>query len=169
MDRSVSIVEREALVAGGMQYSGRNERGEIPDMWDNGFLPRMGELDGVRRGEAAYGIARAIPGASCEDGFEYLAAVEVEPGCELPDGMVSWGVQGGTFAVVPADDVADLSPACGYFYREWLPQSEYEHAGDFMMEVYPPSFADDNVIYVHFPIRPRSENTATDEGDPDAD
>lgn len=163
MDRSVSIVEREALVAAGMQYSGRSEHGEIPDMWDNHFLPRVSELSAGRCGAAAYGIARAIPGAALEDGFEYLAAVEVEPGCELPEGMVSWGVQGGTFAVVAADDVPDLSPACDYFYREWLPQSEYEHAGDFMMEVYPPSYKHDHIIYIHFPVRPRNDEPTTEE------
>jgi AraC family transcriptional regulator len=137
-----------------MRYEGSNEQGEIPAMWEE-FLPRTGELDsvGAQGDPGAYGVSRELPGFGHER-FEYLAAVPVKSTEDLPEGMVGWEIPAHTYAVFPANGVPDLMRVIGYVYSEWLPNSkEWEGAGNMMLELYPPSFAADHVIYLHFPVK----------------
>ncbi len=146
------IVDKATFRVAGVSYQGNNEHGEIPALWDNQFLPRMRELDPIRTG-GTYGIARAIAGVDASQGFEYLAGDEVQQDASLPPYMVAWQIPANTYAVLPAQGVAGIGPVDAYFNQEWLPQStEWEAAGGFMMEFYPPSFGQDMVLYLYYPV-----------------
>lgn len=149
------VVELPTLMLAGTRYEGDNQHGEIPAMWDHEFLPRMIELEEVRKGADAYGVARALPGP-WTGVFEYLAAVEVDSFAELPEGMVGWEIPAGTYAMVPADNVPDLGAAEEYVGREWLPaHPEYAQGQGPLIERYPPTYASDGIIYVYLSIARR--------------
>jgi AraC family transcriptional regulator len=153
--REVQIAARGAFLVAGLRYAGKNEHGEVPSMWDNDFLPRIGELAAHRIGPTAYGVCRTAadlpPGA-----FEYLAAVEVGSLDGLPPGMVGWKIPAQTYAVLLANNVPDLPATFDYFYSQWaLGSAEYAAADGPELEVYPDTFPQDGIIYVYCPVRPK--------------
>ena len=151
------IVKKKAFRVAGLRYEGRNEHGEVPALWDQ-FIPRVGELVPDPAHWVGYGVARAIPGVDVAEKWEYLAAVEVAPGASIPADMVAWEIPALTYAVLPAHNVPDIGPVSDYFCQQWLPHSaEWEDPGEgFMMEVYPETFSQDLVIYLHFPVQRKS-------------
>ncbi len=153
--RAVEIVRRDGLKVAGLRYEGKSEHGEIPAMWDV-FLPRAKELTGETPGRAVfYGIARSLPGIPDDEKWEYLAGAEVAALDNLPPGMVGWEIPPLTYAVLPAHDVPEIDPVISFYYREWLPASDYEEDAPLMMELYPETFGQDRVMYLHFPVRPK--------------
>jgi predicted transcriptional regulator YdeE len=125
-------------------------------LWDQ-FMPRLGELGIDPTHWTAYGVAREIPGVEVSEKWEYLAATEASPEAPLPEGMVAWEIPALTYATLPAHDLPGIGPASNYFYQEWLPNStEWEMGDPFMMEVYPETFSQDLAIYLHFPVRRKS-------------
>jgi predicted transcriptional regulator YdeE len=153
MSEEPQFITKDAFLVAGMRYEGENKQGEIPALWDKGFLPRMGELSAITTDpHGAYGVSRALPGI--EPGpFECLAGMAVKSIEKLPEGMVGWSIPARTYAVFEANDVPDLGRVIGNFYGEWLPKSEYVSAGSFTFEYYPEAFPVDHVILVHFPVR----------------
>ena len=149
------IVSRNAFRVAGLRYEGKNQNREIPTMWDV-FLPRMSELQTTALQDfKCYGVARALSNTPPDQGFEYLACMEVPSLDSLPQGMVGWEIPALTYAVLPANDVAGIGPTCDYFYGQWLPQST-EYAEDdhgFMFEEYPPEYPTNPTIYLHFPVQ----------------
>ncbi len=146
------IEQKDAFLVAGTAYEGKNAEGEIPRMWDEQFIPRIGELAGIQSG-GFYGVARASQGG--EPGvFAYLAGVEVRSLDALPPGMVGWQVPAQRYAVMPAYGVQDLGPAIHAYYHNWLPQSkEWQAADGPMLEDYPESFPLDDIILLYFPVR----------------
>ncbi len=151
------VVTLKAFVVAGLRYEGGNEQGEIPALWEQ-FIPRLDELAPIAADNAPaglYGVARALPGVT-PGPFEYLACMPVTGAEHLPEGMVAWQVPAHTYAVVRANGVAGIRPAMDRFYREWLPNSEqWQGAGNLMMELYPPSFPHDEIIYLYLPVAPK--------------
>jgi predicted transcriptional regulator YdeE len=148
------IVNRNAFNVAGLRYAGKNQHGEIPALWEV-FLPRMSELQNASQPDyECYGICRTLPAGSQEEGFEYLACVEVPSFDALPQGITGWEVPASTFAVLPCNDVAGIAPTCDYFYAQWLPNSQaYAPADGPMFEEYPPEYPTDPTIYLYFPVQ----------------
>ena len=97
----------------------------------------------------ARGLPNAAPGV-----FEYLAGVTVKSLVNLPAGMVGWEIPAQTYAVLPAHDVPDIMPVINYYYQEWLPRSkEFTSAQGAFLELYPETYPQDLIIYLHFPVR----------------
>ncbi len=148
----MQIVAREAFRVAGMRYTGKNEYGEVPKMWEE-FIPRSSELSDNLDPGVFFGVARSIPGVPEYEGFEYLAGVQIAVTTQLPEGMVAWDIPAFTYAVLPAKDVAGIGPMADFFYKEWLPKSpEWEKGEGIMIEYYSPSFSQDLVIYLNFPV-----------------
>ncbi len=152
------IVDRNAFNVAGLRYAGSNQHGEIPTLWDT-FIPRISELQPIAQPDHKwYGVCRTLPAGSHEEGFEYLACVEVPSLAALPHGMVGWEVPALTHAVLPVNGVAGIAPACDYFYGQWLPKSiSYAPFDGPMLEEYPPDFPNDPTIYLYFPVQAREE------------
>ena len=151
------MIEKKAFLVAGLRYEGRSEQGQVPALWDQ-FIPRVGELVPDPTHWVGYGLARAIPGVDVADRWEYLAGVEVASGASIPADMVAWEIPALTYAVLPAHDVPSIEPVSDDFCQQWLPHSaEWEDAGEgFMMEVYPETFSQDLMIYLHFPVKHKS-------------
>ena len=92
----IKIVERGEFTVVGMKYRGRNENNEIPQMWE-AFGPRVCEIKNMVTDHLAYGISANMDKDSGE--FDYIAGFEVSSVEDVPEGMVSFQVPGGKYAV----------------------------------------------------------------------
>jgi predicted transcriptional regulator YdeE len=145
--RAARIVNRPAFRVAGLCYRGENRHDECKSMWDNDFLPRIGELAGIRVTGEMYGVVR--PNLDDPNGvFEYLVGVEVPASAGLPAGMVSWDIPADTYVVVGAEDFSEFAPVHDYIRNEWLPQSaEWERGRNLTIEWYPPNFANPSMAF----------------------
>jgi AraC family transcriptional regulator len=126
-----TIVRKEAFTAVGLLYHGRNEQGEIPELWRR-FGPKMDQIENTVNDCVAYGL--------CDNGdestgeFDYLAAVEVGGG-DVPEGMVRWDVPAATYAVF-STTLTMVKDTFDRVYHTWLPQSRYRRGPGPDLEVY---------------------------------
>jgi AraC family transcriptional regulator len=148
------IVSKDAFRVAGLRYVGKGAPGEIPALWDNEFLPRLGKVADIRISPEEYGISRDTLDFEKTGFFEYLAAVEVRSFDNLPPGMVGWEIPALTYAVLPAHDVPGIGPMLDYFYQQWLPHSQdYVSADGPLFELYGEAFHKDTTIYLYFPVQ----------------
>ena len=160
------IVEKQPFRVVGMQRPfihvlspDTNAGQEIGGLWAD-FGKCMKSLPG-RVGEISYGV---ILGEDEErrvhpDELQYIAAVEVEADAAPPEGMICWTVPGGTFAsVLHRGPIEKIGETCHAIYREWLPQSSWEHSGLVDVEVYDDRFCDGDrsVMEYRVSVKPRS-------------
>ena len=149
----IKIETKPAFTAAGMNYFGKNENSEIPQMWDQ-FMPRHGEISGKVEPSVCYGIC----GEMEEDGrFRYLAGYQVAPGNEQPQDMQSWDMPEQTYAVFPST-LQTLHETYQYAFQTWLPQSEYEHAPGPDFEFYDEDFDPKagTGLYVYIPVKKKA-------------
>ena len=129
------IVTKPAFKAVGLSYVGKNEAGEIPQMWDE-FNARWKEVKAV--GNDCFGLCFSNPTGAAPGEFEYVAACEVADDQDVPKGMVYREVPEYKYAVFTHHGKLDkLGETYGYIYNTWLPQSGLEvHPDKYDMEVY---------------------------------
>ena len=142
----------KALKLAGLRYAGKNQNGEVSMMWDV-FLPRVGEIvpDFATKSAVLYGACRDEVAA--DGSFQYLAAAEVDSFDHLPQGFEGWDVPAQFYAVLPVHGLSEIHHVVHSFYHTWLPiTQEYELDGMFMLEVYPPGFADER-LDLYFPVK----------------
>jgi predicted transcriptional regulator YdeE len=146
------IVTKAAFTVVGMLYQGKNEKGEIPLLWRE-FNPRMREIQRLVPDCAAYGVCGELDE---EDGtFKYVAGLEVDSADDIPEGMVSWDVPGGQYAVFPCT-IETIGQAYEYAFKTWLPQSGYEHVHGPDFEYYGEEFdprVDGSQLYIYIPVK----------------
>lgn len=147
---AMQIAERPAMTVVGMLYHGRAGGPEIPQMWER-FGPRMETIEQATNSMVCYGICRDLDMQSGE--FDYLAAVEVEPGAPVPEGMVRWEVEGGLFASFPTT-LAAIGDTYGRS-EQLLAGAGYRRTCNPDYELYDEHFdpaQPDSVLYVCIPI-----------------
>jgi len=154
------IEKMGAMRLAGVYYAGKNENGEIGALWDQQFIPRIGEMRPAGgAGMVAYGACRMPedPAALEPGAFEYLAAVRVDSLEGLPEGMTGWEVPAQTYAVLPAHGIPEIPRAFEYLYGTWAKQSpEWEAADGICFEYYPETFPEDDRVDVCIPVKPRT-------------
>lgn len=146
------IVKKEAFSVIGMHCRGRNQEGEIPEMWRE-FGPRVPEIQNIVSDSVAYGISDNMDPDTGE--FDYVAGFEVSDVPEVPEGMVHWAVPGGRYAVFRTT-LPNLGETFKYVYYEWLPRSAYEHRPGPDLELYDEAFDaedPDSEFEVYVPIK----------------
>ena len=150
------IVTKPAFHVVGMQYVGKNENNEIPEMWGE-FVPRIDEPERIKP-QVSYGLCdSSIEGL--EDGvFEYVAGVEVSgPDVVVPEGMVLRSVPERKYAVFTHYGTLDtLGETYQNIYNTWLPQSGLEVGNEFDMEVYDEDFipdSPDSKLYIYVAVK----------------
>ena len=150
------FVERGAFLVAGIYVRETGQPGEIAQVWDQRFLPRLGELGiDFTKGAVLYGVIRPVKDGKPGE-FEYLAAAEVSSLDSLPVGMTGWEVPARTYAVFVANDVGDLDPTFEYYHNVWLPRSDFLGVDEGpWLEVYPEDFGQTKLIHVYCPVRPR--------------
>lgn len=150
------IVTRPAFKTVGLSYVGKNQNGEIPQMWSV-FNQRMGEIKASSE-EEYFGLCFSEPKGAKEGEFEYVSAALVADAKDIPDGMVYREVPELKYAVFTHHGKLDkLGETYGYIYNTWLPQSGYKlHPSKFDMEVYDEDFAqgkDESKFYIYVAIQ----------------
>jgi AraC family transcriptional regulator len=149
------IVTKPAFKAVGISYVGKNEAGEIPQMWGT-FNSRWDEIPAVS--QSCYGLCFSDIEGAAEGDFEYLAASEVKDDQHIPEGMVYREVPEHKYAVFTHHGKLDkLGETYDYIYRTWLPQSGYEvHPSKYDMEVYDERFiadSDDSAFDIYVALK----------------
>ena len=107
---------------------------------------RIGEIEAADPG-VFYGVVSFPPKEerSHSDELDYVAGIEVAPGYEPPEGMVALTVPAGLRAVFEHRGVMwDFEKTLRAIYREWYPQSGYEHTGVADIERYDEQWAHDS-------------------------
>jgi predicted transcriptional regulator YdeE/DNA-binding transcriptional MerR regulator len=149
------FVTKPAFMLVGMKYVGKNQLNEISEMWGR-FEPFISQL-ASQPIKATYGWC-GMPEEAVEEGaFEYVAAVEANRADNLPDWAVTRMIPANTYAVFPHRGLPEgLKDTYHQAYQVWLPQSGYEAAGPYDMEVYTEvfkGFSSDSVIYIYIPVK----------------
>jgi AraC family transcriptional regulator len=146
------IVTKPAFTVVGMKYRGKNEKSEIPQLWEQ-FGPRICEIKHLADPHVAYGVMHNYDEESGE--FDYVAGFEVSSVAEVPEGMVSWEVPEQTYAVFTCT-LPTLMETFERAYKTWLPHSGYQRADSPEFELYDENFdsQDENSeMAIYIPIR----------------
>jgi AraC family transcriptional regulator len=108
-----AIIEFGPFRTIGLNYIGKNQQGEIKQLWNNttGIWSRMNEIQAPEN-FAAFGICRCLPG-STDGTFEYIAALTAEPSAPVPEGMVDVNIPSCTYAVFPVKGLNEIQSAWG--------------------------------------------------------
>ena len=159
--REPQLVELPERMMVGLQYIGKNQNGEIGQMWGV-FNSRAAEVP-YRVGaehDQAIGFCEIIENPKEEGEFSYIAGYFVSQVDQLPEGMVARKVPGGLYAVFAHETgLANLGKSYEYIWRTWLPASTYEALMTHDYEVYDDRFdprSESGVFELHVPVRPRS-------------
>jgi predicted transcriptional regulator YdeE/DNA-binding transcriptional MerR regulator len=145
------IVSQPAFTVVGMKYRGKNENNEIPQLWQ-AFGPRMGEVQHKVAPEVAYGVCSTFDEQSGE--FDYVAGFEVDSTAGIPEGMVSFEVPGGKYAIFTCT-LPTIGEAYKYAFETWLPQSGHRRADRPDFELYDEKFEPsvlDSEMFIYIPI-----------------
>jgi len=146
----------------GTRYVGRNEHNEIPAMWGNDFLPRMGEIKMLDDAEFSVGVCRCLSG-STDGAFEYIAAAPASKDAVVPEGMVEVVIPFGQYVAIPIQSLREIHQAWCHSgdwfgdHPEWTGYCNKErcecaqHPG---FEYYPPEFDGQGPLYIYLPIQP---------------
>jgi predicted transcriptional regulator YdeE/DNA-binding transcriptional MerR regulator len=151
------FITKPGFTVMGLRYFGKNEKGEIANLWDN-FNQQVGELGGLphETGEAAIGLCVTPEDAPPDGGFEYVAGFPVSQVEDIPAGFVVRQVPEYTYAVFAhRGDLAGLGKTYEYIYEVWLPQSGFQLAAKIDFEYYDQDFKDfapDSVFYIYVPV-----------------
>ena len=144
------IVSKPAFTVVGMQVRGKNENGEIPQMW-GAFMPRAVEIRHKANPDVCYGVCGNMD-ASGE--FDYLAGFEVSSAADIPEGMASWALPESKYAVFTCT-LPTIGQAFEYAHKTWLPQSGYQPAPSPEFELYDDCFNpqdESSELYIYIPI-----------------
>ena len=147
------IVKKSAFMVVGLPYFGKNEAGEIPQLW-GAFNPRIAEIQNIDNNGECYGICSSMDESGA---FEYVACFPVTKVDALPKDMVARLVPAQEYAVfVHVGALDTLQETYKYISEEWLPKSGYAYPSNGVdFEVYNDEFKfgeADSKMYLYFPI-----------------
>ena len=115
------ILTKPAFTVIGMKYRGKNEHGEIPQLWGE-FMAKAGEIKDKPEPEICYGVCDNYDDADGE--FDYVAAFEVGGEVEVPNGMIKWDMPAQTYAVFTCT-LPTIREAYQYAYKSWTAGIRY--------------------------------------------
>ena len=149
------IITKPAFNAVGISYIGKNQDGEIPQMWDV-FNKRFEQIHHIN--DICYGLCFSKVIGAADGEFEYIAAAEVKDDDNIPEEMVYREVPEYKYAVFTHHGKLDtLGETYDFIYNTWLPQSGLKvHPDKFDMELYDERFildSDDSVFEIYIAIQ----------------
>lgn len=153
------IVERGQELCIGLADSFKpNSFREINRLW-NTFLGRTAEIKNVN-GSHSLGVCTIKhPSVKIKEGnsFVYMAALPVNSTKAIPEGMVSFTIPAGRYAVFThKGKLTDLQHTVDYIWGTWIPRGEYECLDGADFELYDERFDGDNLtgeIDIYVPIK----------------
>ncbi len=151
------IVNRPAFKVIGLLYVGKNEHGEISQMWGR-FNENCKTIKNINEKEAFGLCFSTVEGPSRPGEFEYVAGFEVADNAVIPQGMVYREVPAYKYAVFTHHGKLDtLGETYQYIYNTALAQAGLQfHPDKFDMEVYDEDFKfgqDDSKFYIYVAIQ----------------
>lgn len=164
----MSVIEPQIVEYGpyrvvGMQYLGKNENGEITEMWGgkDGFISRMNEIQPLTGECITYGLCRCRPGVT-DGSFDYVAAAPVAEDAPIPEGMVEASIGAHTYAVVTVQGLDQIGQAWNDSHQWLASNSEWESccsegncecAKYPFFELYPSDFCTKGELFIYLPVR----------------
>ena len=150
------IVSRPAFKAVGLSYVGKNENGEIGQMWGR-FNQISRGIKNINHNEGFGLCFSTVEGPSRPGEFEYVACLEVADDKDVPAGMVYREVPAYKYAVFTHNGKLDsLGETYQYVYNTGLAQAGLKpHPDKFDMEVYDKDFilgSDESKFYIYVAI-----------------
>ena len=150
------IVNRPAFKAIGLSYVGKNEHGEIGEMWSR-FNERANEIKRINNKEAFGLCFSTVEGLARPGEFEYLASFEVAGETSVPAGMVHRQVPAYKYAVFTHHGKLEtLAETYQFIYNTGLAQAGLvPHPDKFDMEVYDKDFifgSDESRFYIYVAV-----------------
>jgi predicted transcriptional regulator YdeE/DNA-binding transcriptional MerR regulator len=150
------IVNRPAFRAIGLSYVGKNEHGEIGQMWGR-FNQHCQAIQSINDKEAFGLCFSTVEGPSRPGEFEYVACFEVADDRAIPPGMVYRQVPAYQYAVFTHHGKLDtLGETYQFIYSTGLAQAGLKlHPDKFDMEVYDEDFelgSDASKFYIYVAI-----------------
>ncbi|NIM95897.1 MAG: AraC family transcriptional regulator [Anaerolineales bacterium] len=147
-----NIVQKPAFRVVGLKYRGKNENGEVPQLWRE-FWPRHDEIPQRAPVNVSYGVIDHFDEVS--GAFDYIAGVEVTDDDEVPEGMTAVDVPEQMYAVFDCT-LPTLMEAIQFAYGEWLPGSGYVREEGPEFELYDERFDVSQEKYgmsIYIPVR----------------
>jgi predicted transcriptional regulator YdeE/DNA-binding transcriptional MerR regulator len=150
------IVNRPAFKVVGLSYVGKNEHGEIGQMWGR-FNQQSHAIKSINDKEAFGLCFSTVEGVFRPGEFEYVSGFEVADDRNVPQGMVYRQVPAYKYAVFTHHGKLDtLGETYQYIYKSALAQAGLKpHSDKFDMEVYDEDFKlgqDDSKFYIYVAI-----------------
>ena len=121
----IQLLPSKTLLGKRLKMSFSNDR--TGELWRS-FMPyRKDILHKIGIDLYSMQIFDAMPDFKSDATFEKWAAVEVSAIETIPEGMETYTLQGGLYAVFLHQGPASaFQKTFGYIFEEWLPNSEYE-------------------------------------------
>ena len=153
----IKIKSHPERIVVGLMYTGKNEAGEIPQLW--GKLMDYDIADRDFSVHAGYGISMMGPDYDQTMIFDYIAGFAVtEAPINLPEEMGKFTIPAGEYAVITCPNLANISKAFTAVYR-WVAESpDYAmdlSSGNFNFEYYGEEFEppDSEKFFIYVPVK----------------
>ncbi len=148
------ITPRPATTIVGLKIRTAPMSPQIPALWPR-FVARIPEIALPATPRVTYGVM--TPAGPDMVALDYMAGVAVHEAGALPDGLSSWLLPAGTYAVFrcPLDR---LGAGYGEIFEKWLPASGWVQAPGPLFERYDERFCPDepaSLVEIGVPVRPR--------------
>lgn len=144
------IITIEGFKAVGLTYFGKNENGEIPNLWQV-LNTRYKDIKHTSQSRLCYGICN---GMDEEGRLNYSAVVEVDSFEDIPEGMESKVVPEGKYLVYTySGAIKDLGDFYCNIFSNWLPASNYEMDCRPQLELYDNRYMDNGEFDIYIPIK----------------
>jgi predicted transcriptional regulator YdeE len=156
----IKVKSHPQMTVIGLLYHGKNEGGEISQLWEK-LMERQGDIKDIDGSVmACYGVSIMGPDFDETMVFDYIAGYPVTKAAdELPKGMGKFTIPEGQFAVITCPNLASISQAYCAIYRFVRESEEVTFdfsGGNFNFELYGEEFnlqAGSEKFYIFVPIK----------------
>jgi predicted transcriptional regulator YdeE len=144
-----TIQQKPGFLAIGMNWHGKPQGKEIPQLWDD-FFPRMTEVPNQASSQESFGVIDNYNPATGE--FDYTACVAVTKTTQIPTGMVSKMVPPNRYAVFPCTLLTVQQTFADA--QAWFTTASYKRKMSPEFELYDAAFegGENDQMYVYIPI-----------------
>lgn len=160
MQAQATIKSLGPLSIMGIQVISSPASGEFGKTWGQLFA-RCDEITAIG-GRVSYGVQTYDDELMAKGVWRYTAGFEVAAGSDVPEGMALLNYPASDYAVFEYKGAIGpaLGELFGYIYREWLPASDYELAGNWDFEHYDERFKGpedaDSVLEIYVPVKKKA-------------
>jgi len=143
------IIMVEGFTVVGLEYFGKNQKGEIPALWPV-FNEREEEVQ-YKLPHGSYGVCSDM---DIDGNFSYVACVKVSEVGEIPNGMVVKTVPTGKYACFTfTEDLSKLQAFYENIHGVWMQELGYERDMRPDYEHYDERFMKNGEFDIYIPIK----------------